>query len=207
MIGDQLRQSSKQLFREVPAPKNIRCLMVGFDRDVIPDGELLKAFVIVSAGAAPGQAQVRLKNTFATDPGGNAVTLGPSVLNIQVKAADSFPDLLGLSGVLNAASLLPGPVAPGEIITLFGSLSKQDSKLFFMGIPAPIVYAGSNHVNAVVPFELDVNAPANLEIRTGDRSTRFAVPVAPLSPGNLHSHGRYGAWHDFQRGSHYQFGG
>ena len=74
-------------------------------------------------------------------------------------------------GVVNAASLLPGPVAPGELITIFGSgfgppevvsgeldasgLVKTkiaDTRVIFDGVPAPLLFVQANQVGAVVPF-------------------------------------------------------
>jgi uncharacterized protein (TIGR03437 family) len=64
--------------------------------------------------------------------------------------------------LLNAASLRSGTpslypvfdVAPGEIITILGSGFDGQTRVLFDGIPAPIIYAQSDQINAVVPFDL-----------------------------------------------------
>jgi uncharacterized protein (TIGR03437 family) len=84
--------------------------------------------------------------------------------------------------VLNAASLVAGPVSPGEIVTLLGNLPNTQPLVLFNGIPAPVLYAGLNQVNAIVPFGLATDAPANLEVRTGGGSATLSVPVAPVTP-------------------------
>src|SRR5205085_11115370 len=106
------------------------------------------------------------RNTIATDPNGNAMPLEASVTNVAIQNAAPVTIALPSAGVLNAASLTPGPVSPGEIVTLFGNLPDTRPQVLFGGIPAPILYAGLNQVNAVVPFGLPPDAPANLEVRT-----------------------------------------
>ena len=76
---------------------------------------------------------------------------------------------------------MPGPVSPGEI-TLLGNLPTTQPLLLFNGIQAFILYAGWNQVNAIVPFGLAFDAPANLEVRTGNGSATLPVAVAPVAP-------------------------
>src|SRR5271165_5612144 len=74
-------------------------------------------------------------------------------------------------GVVNAASFKAGPVAPGEVVSIFGSAlgpaagaqlqytnpvlvsnSLEGVHVWFDGVPAPIMYAGAGQVNTVVPY-------------------------------------------------------
>jgi len=71
---------------------------------------------------------------------------------------------------VNAASFLPDPIAPGELVTLFGtgfgprqfavsevnangrvSSLSTGTRVLFNGIAAPVIYAAENQVSAVVP--------------------------------------------------------
>jgi uncharacterized protein (TIGR03437 family) len=45
-------------------------------------------------------------------------------------------------------------VAPGESITIFGSAFDAGTRVFFDGIPAPVIYRQADQINAVVPFEV-----------------------------------------------------
>ena len=45
-------------------------------------------------------------------------------------------------------------LARREIITILGSGFDDRNRVLFDGIPAPITYAPSDQINAVVPFEL-----------------------------------------------------
>ena len=97
--------------------------------------------------------------------------------------------------VVNAASLAPGrnsrgpngSVAPGEIVTLFGSgfRSGPDLRLDFDGIPAPILYSDAGQINAVVPFKLEPrNAFTLVSVRNGTEAVRpYKLPLAAASPG------------------------
>ena len=74
-----------------------------------------------------------------------------------------------VTAVLNAASLQPGSVAPGSLITLFGSnlasatmrapaawlpTSLGGVALSINGIPAPLFFVSPEQINAQVPFEV-----------------------------------------------------
>jgi uncharacterized protein (TIGR03437 family) len=181
-IADQLRQSTKLVYTASVGPHLLRCLIVGMNQDVLPDGPLFNALLIVDAHAAPGFAQLVVKNSVATDPNGNPVPLTAPIVNVAIQSGAPTTLVFPSAGVLNAASLTPGPVSPGEIITLLGSIPDTTPGVFFNGMPAPILYAGLNQVNAVVPFGLDPGTPANLEVRTSNGSATLPVPVVRVTP-------------------------
>jgi uncharacterized protein (TIGR03437 family) len=103
-----------------------------------------------------------------------------------------------LLSVVNAASLQPGPVAPGSIVSIFGlNLAQTDTPaycdkfcgtlagltLFVNGIPAPIQLVSQDQINVQVPVELTAG-PATAELRSSARppaAIQFAV--APAAPG------------------------
>jgi uncharacterized protein (TIGR03437 family) len=86
--------------------------------------------------------------------------------------------LLTAQSVVNGASFLSGQIAPGELITIFGSAlgppspvglqltpdgssvttSLGGTQVLFDGSPAPLTYVSDGQVNAIVPFELAGNA-------------------------------------------------
>jgi uncharacterized protein (TIGR03437 family) len=182
VAGDQLRQSTKLLYTALVGPRTLRCIIVGMNQDMLPDGQLFKALLVIDPQATPGSAQFAIKNTFATDSNGNSLPLGASVTSVQIQ--NNAPVTIGFpsSGVLNAASLVAGPVSPGEIVTLLGNLPNTQPLVLFNGIPAPVLYAGLNQMNAIVPFGLGLDAPANLEVRAGSDSVSVPVTVAPAAP-------------------------
>jgi uncharacterized protein (TIGR03437 family) len=76
--------------------------------------------------------------------------------------------------VVNAASYVGGSVSPGELVTIFGTgigpataagaitdsstgklaTTIGGAQVLFNGIPAPMIYASSTQVSAVVPYEI-----------------------------------------------------
>ena len=101
---------------------------------------------------------------FFSTPGAAQTTYAGAAGSYQAFAAGI--DFSAQSGtyaacVLNAASFAAGnaapfplgTVAPGEIVSLFGSgLGPGAPAVTFDGIPAPVLYAGANQINAVVPY-------------------------------------------------------
>ncbi len=89
--------------------------------------------------------------------------------------------------VVNAANFMPGgnrdypngAVAPGEIVTLFGTGFPVNPKLTFDGRPAAILYASATQINTVVPFE--VSAPGTAVSVEGAQA--YELPVWPAVPG------------------------
>ena len=51
---------------------------------------------------------------------------------------------------------------------MFGSISAASPPILFNGVPAPILYAGLNQVNAIVPFGLDLSI--QLKLKSGRRN-------------------------------------
>jgi uncharacterized protein (TIGR03437 family) len=106
--------------------------------------------------------------------------------------------------VVNAASYLGGPVSAGEMVTLFGTgigpaaavyatTDPATGKLFttiggvqvlFNGTPAPMVYASSTQVSAVVPYEMaSIPSPLVWIEYSGQTSNGYALTSAATAPG------------------------
>jgi uncharacterized protein (TIGR03437 family) len=121
------------------------------------------------------------------------------IINVALTVTAPLPVI---GGVVNAASYLEGALAPGEIVTLFGTAlgpvtgvgATIDSKGFiettlanvsvtFSGYPAPILFANSTQINAIVPYELAGAASASIEAQFGSaRSNSVIVPVVASAP-------------------------
>lgn len=106
-----------------------------------------------------------------------------------------------VDAVVSAATGQGGPVAPGEIVVIYGSGfgppalvkgSAQNGKfptslagttVLFDNTPAPIIYAAPGQIAAVVPYR-SAGRSAALQIQSAGLSTSiFPVPVAPTQPG------------------------
>jgi uncharacterized protein (TIGR03437 family) len=109
-----------------------------------------------------------------------------------------------INAVVNAASYIGGPVSPGELVTIFGaaigpvipayaSIVPSTGKLattiggvqvLFNGIPAPMIYAGSGQVSAVVPYEMaSISNPSVWIVYAGQVSSAYQLNSAATAPG------------------------
>jgi uncharacterized protein (TIGR03437 family) len=105
--------------------------------------------------------------------------------------------------VLSGASFRGGPVAPGEIVTIRGRSLGPDQRagleltasgqvsatlarvrVLFDGIAAPLIYAESGQVSAVVPYSVigEKNTQVQIEYQ-GRRSDPILIPIAAVAPG------------------------
>jgi uncharacterized protein (TIGR03437 family) len=137
---------------------------------------------------APTQPGVQYSVLTFTS-GSNTVTV-PLVLNVTATAA--MPPIL--ASVVSAASGLPSPLAPGEIITLYGtgigatptaklSTTLAGTQVLIDNIAAPLIYESSGQVNAIVPFETGTTGTATVQvIAAGLKTAAWEIPLAPSAP-------------------------
>ncbi len=110
---------------------------------------------------------------------------------------------LPAAGVANAASYAAGAVAPGEIVSLYGtalgpaaganleltnpylvSNALAGVHVLFDGVPAPITYASGGQVNAVVPYGVAGHSSTTLQVEyLGAVSAPVSLQVAAAAPG------------------------
>lgn len=84
----------------------------------------------------------------------------------------------------NAAPFPLGTVAPGEIVSVFGSsLGPGAPTVTFDGIPAPLLYSSANQINAVVPYGVNSTATQMTVQFNGQSYGPVAMPVAAAVPG------------------------
>ncbi len=105
------------------------------------------------------------------------------------------------AGIVNAATFEGGPVAPGEMVTIFGANlgpaelahSKFDfsgylenyageTRVFFDDEQAPVVYASQNQVTVLVPYEVGTSAGVIVEYQ-GRVSNEVTIDIANAAPG------------------------
>jgi uncharacterized protein (TIGR03437 family) len=105
--------------------------------------------------------------------------------------------------VVNAASWVPGPVAPGEVITIGGSdvgpptlttlqldaaglvaTTLAETRVLFDGVAAPLIYVSKSQTSAIVPYIVAGRTEVQLQVEyKGVRSTAIRVRVADSVPG------------------------
>jgi uncharacterized protein (TIGR03437 family) len=106
-----------------------------------------------------------------------------------------------ITAMVNAASFAEGAVAPGEIVTIFGTNlgSPQvaqatydgsgflgtyagETRVFFDEIQAPLVYASATQVSAIVPYQVTSSTRVRVEYQLRS-STAVAITVLHSAPG------------------------
>jgi hypothetical protein len=179
--GSQTGVSNKLLTVSLLQPRVLRCLIVGMNQSGLADGELLRLYLSIDPNASTGSSLVRVLNATATGPNGEPIFLQSGIVAVQIQSGASTQGLLS-GGVLNGASLAAGPISPGEVVTLFGSIPAGSPVVLFNNLPATVLYAGLDQVNAIVPFGLDVSQPAQVEVQQNGTSLTTTVPVAAASP-------------------------
>lgn len=130
----------------------------------------------------------------------------PSAVNspqtVSVRLTVSSAPLFSAAGVVNAASFLPGPIAPGEIVTIFGirigpdalvglrlntaglvDNILADTRVLFDGVAAPLIYVSSGQLSCVVPYSVAGKTTTQVQIEyKGERSTPVSLQVAAAAP-------------------------
>jgi uncharacterized protein (TIGR03437 family) len=168
------------------------------------------AIAVAGAGNAAWVAGETISRVFFATPGAAQTTYAGGDSDAMLARLDpaSAPQL-ALGCLLNGGSLMAGnltsyplgTVAPGEIVSLFGVGLGPDQPLqpapaltglyptllggasvLFDNVPAPLLYAGPNQINAVVPYA--VKAPVTqVEVRRGSLTAGpWPVPVAAAVP-------------------------
>jgi uncharacterized protein (TIGR03437 family) len=132
-------------------------------------------------------------NVFVADTGNNRVRMLSTAQAVVVTPPP--PQLINVT-LANAASLLAGSLAPGEIFSIFCSLGQSmgpatavmgaydasgmlstslgNVQVLFNNTPAPLFYVQSNQINAQVPYEMEGQTSAQLQV------IYQGVPVADL---------------------------
>jgi len=106
-------------------------------------------------------------------------------------------------GVAHAASYQPGVVSPGLLVTIFGTnlgpaalatlqlnaaglvdTTLGGTRVLFDGVPAPLIYASSPQVSAIVPYSVAGKSETEIQVEYQGRLTRkLVLPVAGSAPG------------------------
>jgi len=85
--------------------------------------------------------------------------------------------------IVNAASMATGPIAAGEIVSIFGSgLVPDETLVLFDGQPATVFYAGANQINALAPAQFTANSTEISVEVNGVKLSDWTAPVTGSAP-------------------------
>jgi uncharacterized protein (TIGR03437 family) len=121
-----------------------------------------------------------------------ATTLSFTVVNPQSAPSAPIRLIVGVpapqftaASVVNAASYTGGAVAPGEIVTIFGTNfgTMANTRVQFGTVAAVLVFVNSTQVSATVPYSVAGATQTSLTISSnGVASAPVTLAVAPSSP-------------------------
>jgi trimeric autotransporter adhesin len=131
-------------------------------------------------------------SVYVADANNNAVRL------LQPAASGSG---IGINAIVSGASNLAGPIAPGEVVVIYGSglgpstlfqtslgsngllpTTASGTTVYFGSIAAPILYTSANQVGAIVPFGVSGSQVAVSIVYNGQFSAAVPASVATAVP-------------------------
>lgn len=159
-----------------------------------------------SGDNGPGtSAELNNPRGIAVDSAGNvyiADTFNNRIRVLTPAASGPTASSPAITAVTNAASGLGGPIAPGEIVVLYGSglgpaqttsarvggdglydTALAGTRVQFDGIAAPMLYTSATQVAAIVPYEV-TGASAQVTVTyQGQTSASVTAALADSAPG------------------------
>jgi uncharacterized protein (TIGR03437 family) len=167
-------------------------------------------------GLAPGVYTGSIE--FATNAANS-----PTVVNVVFEVAAQAPPVLTYRGVVNGATFAPNqPLAPGAIVSLFGSqlahsvagatqtpLPKElaSTKVMIGGVEAPLFFVSWGQINFQVPNEVAAGTTTVQVVRGGQTGNRISATVAGLTAGLFRLNpvflGEYGAILNASQGNNF----
>lgn len=118
-------------------------------------------------------------------------------------SVSSSGPVISAAGMGSAASLVAGPVAPGEIVIIYGSglgphvlqslqlspdgqsitNSLAGTQVLFGGVPSPLIFTRDDVVSAIVPYSVSTRTSVEVQVEyQGVLSNKVNVPVAATLP-------------------------
>ncbi|HWP83841.1 MAG TPA: PQQ-dependent sugar dehydrogenase, partial [Terriglobia bacterium] len=141
-------------------------------------------------------------SSFGEDDAGELylVDYGGTVRRIT---SDGQEPAVNAAGLVNAASFLSGPVAPGQLVSIFGTglgpnqgagtqldgsgrISRllAGTRVWFDEIAAPLLFARWDQINAQVPYGIAGRSSVTVQVEyQGMFSNPVSMAVAPAAPG------------------------
>jgi uncharacterized protein (TIGR03437 family) len=163
---------------------------------VLPPGLTLDSKTgVISGTVGASSANLYVLGITATDSS-SGLSSAPQSFIMGVSGANSP---VSISDLINSASLTGGPVAPGELVTLRGTLIGPavgvpfssspiaavlgGTQVFFGTEAAPILYSSATQVNAVVPWSVAGQSAVTILVQSVSGSTSLNTAVAAAAPG------------------------
>ena len=161
--------------------------------------------IVKSNVLGPNAATITIPARLLTTAG--AVTIIASNANPGGGDSSTYRMIISHGGpivaaVLNAASYSANAIAPGTILTIFGSglgspiltvfdntqpvvdTALSGTRVLFSGAPLPVLYASANQVSAIVPYQTPPLTAATIQVEfNGIQSPTVPIIIQPTAPG------------------------
>lgn len=140
-------------------------------------------------GGPAGAAELNAASDVGVDSNGViwVADTGNNCIRILTLSSVTIPPPQQVTGptIVNAASLALGDLAPGEILTIFGSgFDPKQTQLLFDGKSATTFYIGASQINALAPATLTPGATTQVSIVVdGSAVAVFSPNVVGAAPG------------------------
>ncbi len=163
--------------------------------------------VTPSSGTTPGTISVGVASGLTVGSYTGTVTLTPAtgaplIIPVTVNVTAQSQTNPAVTSIENAASLIAGAVAPGEIVSIFGTnlgpstpasfqltsagkvpTTIGTTQVFFNGTAAPLLYVSATQINAIVPYEIAGSAQTTMTVTSnGIPSSGLTLLVVSSSP-------------------------
>ena len=177
-LSDAATNSGKSVYFADVSINRKRFLVAGINKAALPDGLLINLVVSANPTVLSGSFTLTSAGSLATDPDGHAAAIAATGGTVTIQRAIT-PDVQ----VVNSGSFLTGPVAPGELVTLFGLNIGPAASVFFDALPAWLLYQDANQINAIVPYGVYGRTSTQVQIgRNGQAIAQTALSVALAAP-------------------------
>jgi uncharacterized protein (TIGR03437 family) len=143
-----------------------------------------------------------IEGEIALGGGDQQIHMGAWSDGVPVKTLQLRPTI-SLPGIVNAATLQPGNIAPGELVLVTGAglgpkpvqtvqldsqgrltRSLSGTRVLFNGVASPLVYSHMNQVAAIVPYGISGRSTATVQVESGNyASGSVTVNLAASAPG------------------------
>lgn len=176
------------------------------DVATLTGGAWLSATPRAASGPATVSVDVNTAGLAAGSYTGTITVNNPSVnerqvVNVTLQLGGG-PGAVPNNGVVSAATFTGGGVAPGLIVTIFGTnigpstlTSSQivngrlattlaETRVLFDGNPAPLVYVSASQISAIVPYAVASRITTALQVEyRGTRTNTVTLNVVDTAPG------------------------
>jgi uncharacterized protein (TIGR03437 family) len=195
VVGPGSLPTTTGAFQPSPLDNNADQVVIA---KITPGGEIAGATYLGASGGSP---------SIAAERDGSVVVVG-GMYSIDLPGAVTPPQALGTGGFLaanffpaitveNSASFVANMVVPGELVSIQGygigpaaGLSSSPAptlggvQVYFGDLPAPIIYAQADQINAQAPWEITGQQTTQVRIVYDSAAAgAVTVPVGAALPG------------------------